>query len=110
MGKIGDVSGGVEGKIGDVSGDSTLAELTDLLLQDRAGDDIACLAARVSRLQNEVRGIARWLDLRIKKLEETVGPLKSDVTQHGDDLAEHDERLDALENPLANPAERPNKI
>jgi hypothetical protein len=95
-GKVGDVSG-IEGKIGDVSGSSTFEQVDDFLLQDRDGDRMACLEAKVNRLQNEIRGIARWLDLRIRKLEDAAGSTKTILNDFEDDLDGLDERVDVLE-------------
>src|SRR5438067_11181592 len=63
-GRVGDVSGGISGRIGDVSGNSPLSEVKDFLLQDRGDDHFDCLALRVRRLENEILGIAAWLDQR----------------------------------------------
>jgi hypothetical protein len=103
-GKIGDISGGVEGKIGDISGDSTMSELTDFLLQDRDGDRRDCLELKVRRLQNEILGIARWLDARLRILEGSGGDLGDRVGVTESRLSAFDEinigaRLDALEHP-----------
>ncbi len=103
-GKIGDISGGVEGKIGDISGDSTLSEVTDFLLQDRDSDRRDCLEFKVRRLQNEILGITRWLDARLRFLEGSGLDLENKVGVHESRLSAFDElnigsRLDALEHP-----------
>ena len=72
-GRVGDVSGrlGVSGKIGDVSGRS-MAEVEDILLQNRQAETIRCLEIRVDRLEGELVGITRWLEGRLRSLENEV--------------------------------------
>jgi|SRR5947207_2989918 len=103
-GRIGDVSG-VDGKMGDVSGDSTLQEVKDFLMQDRGSDRLNCLEGKIRRVENEVLGIARWLDARLRLLEARSTTLQSRldliestrlvrIEKH---LVEVDKRLEALE-------------
>jgi hypothetical protein len=98
MGKIGDVSGlGVEGKIGDVSGDATFDEVQALLLQNRHAEGIDCLERKVDRLQFEMLAIARWLDLRLRLIEDQTETIQQSVDNHALVLAGHEGRITNLE-------------
>lgn len=70
-GRMGDVSG-VSGHMGDVSGASTIVEVKNFMFEDRRTDEIACLAAKIARMENEILGVSRWLDARLRNLEQTI--------------------------------------
>jgi len=105
-GRIGDVSGrmgdvsGVEGHMGDVSGASTILEVKNLMFEDRRNDELACLAAKVARIENEILGVSRWLDARLRALEQSVArgsSLADRLMVAEGNIRTLDQRLDRLE-------------
>jgi hypothetical protein len=109
-GRIGDVSG-IEGRIGDVSGDATLQDVKDLLISDRGSDRLVCLELKIRRLENEVLGIARWLDMRLRVLEGDFQGVRDDVTNIDTDrLPRIVMRLDDVDGVLVQVDERLKKL
>jgi hypothetical protein len=102
-GKMGDVSGlPVGGKIGDVSGGATFEQVQELVLRDRNLGSIECLEAKVNRLEYDILSIARWLDLRIRRLEQNGGTgnveqLEGKINELGTLVGKLQERIEALE-------------
>ena len=101
-GKIGDVSGlGIGGKIGDVSGDASFGQVQDLVLRDRNTGNIECLEARVNRLEYEVLSITRWLDLRMRALEQNVTTdlqrFQETINEQADQISGLEDRIEELE-------------
>jgi hypothetical protein len=73
-GRVGDLSGRVgdlSGKVGDLSG-HTIADVEAVLLSDRQTDAINGLAGQIARLEKDVLRIARWLDNRLRMLEDAI--------------------------------------
>lgn len=97
-GRMGDVSG-VSGHMGDVSGASTMVEVKNFMFEDRRTDEIACLAAKIARMENEILGVSRWLDARLRHLETIAqGSSVGDrVTVVEGQIRTIDQRLDRLE-------------
>ena len=73
-GRVGDLSGRVgdlSGRVGNLSGHS-IADVEAVLLSDRQTDAINGLAAQIARLEKDVLRIARWLDSRLRAVEDAI--------------------------------------